>query len=413
MLYSHRQLAHELGYPWVEYWDFLGCFADLSSQEGLQKLEEYLTQQEMGRKAQQDLGENEASAFGKDLRASLCAQDLDPVLWPQPRRCPCECVSACGSSLPVRLSVPWVPQIGGRHQACPPLPVTAFGFGFLLIFLEAFSLLTLLVLSLEQGGWFCLVSEEEALMRDGLVVGVCAVPSVCHADSVTHLRSHFVCLTGCRGNCSNSISVRAFLDDEDDDMSLEEIKNRQNTARNNSQPTVRASRDSGCDILPLEQRTNLIEDEAQPCPHSSRNGFCRPLSGGKTQRGKGTEAVSGEEALSSPVSGLTVEFDKLKLQNLASGFSEIPNKSVKTRDEKNLTSRTEVVERDMVGPPAAARLGSSQARTESEMSAGIANMCLGPHCPGHEAQHSCTSASSEALGVAARKEPVQRLFLLG
>lgn len=77
VLYSHRQLAHELGYPWVEYWDFLGCFADLSSQEGLQKLEEYLAQQEVGRKAQRDLGENEASAFGEGLWASLCSQDLD------------------------------------------------------------------------------------------------------------------------------------------------------------------------------------------------------------------------------------------------------------------------------------------------------------------------------------------------
>lgn len=204
----------------------------------------------------------------------------------------------------------------------------------------------------------------------------------------------------------------AFLD-EDDDMSLEEIKNRQNTARNNSQPTVRAARDSGCDILPLEQRTSLIEDEAGPCPHSSRNGFCSPLSGGQTQRGKRTEAVSGEEALSSPVSGLTVEFDKLKLQNLASGFSETPNKSAKTRDEKILTSGTEAVDSDMVEPSAADRLGSSQARTESEMSAGIANLCLGPHCPSHEAPHSCTPAFSEPLGVAARREPVRRLFLLG
>ncbi|XP_059531848.1 ankyrin repeat and LEM domain-containing protein 2 isoform X2 [Myotis daubentonii] len=275
-----RQLAHELGYPWVEYWDFLGCFADLSSQEGLQKLEEYLAQQEVGRRAQQDLGENEASALG------------------------------------------------------------------------------------------------------------------------------------CRGTCSNSISVGAFLD-EDGDMSLEEIKNRQNTARNSGQPTVRASRVSGCNTLPLAQRTDLIEDEAGPCPHSSRNGFCSPLSGGQTQRGKRTEAASGEEALSSSVSGLTVEFDKLKLQNLGSAFSETPNKSVKTRDEKILTSGTEVVDSDMVEPSAADRLGSNQARTESEMSAGIANLCLSPHCPGHEAQHSCTSASSEPLGVAARREPVRRLFLLG
>ncbi|XP_036290225.1 ankyrin repeat and LEM domain-containing protein 2 isoform X2 [Pipistrellus kuhlii] len=273
-----RQLAHELGYPWVEYWDFLGCFADLSSQEGLQKLEEYLAQQEVGRKAQRDLGENEASAFG------------------------------------------------------------------------------------------------------------------------------------CRGKCSNPISVRAFLG-EDGDMSLEEIKNRQNTARNHSQPSARASRGSGGDI-PSEQRADLIEDAARSCPPSSRNGFCSPGGGGRTARGKRTEAASGEEALSSPVSGLTVEFHKLQLQNLGSGFPETPSESVETREEEILTARPEAVDSD-AEPPAADRLGSSQARTEGEISAGIANMCLGPHCPGHEAPHSCTSASSEPLGVTARKESVRRLFLLG
>ncbi|KAG8455961.1 hypothetical protein GDO86_001957 [Hymenochirus boettgeri] len=41
-----RELAHELGVPWVEYWDFLGCFIDLSSKEGLKKLEKYLANRE-------------------------------------------------------------------------------------------------------------------------------------------------------------------------------------------------------------------------------------------------------------------------------------------------------------------------------------------------------------------------------
>lgn len=54
-----RELAHELGFPWVEYWEFLGCFVDLSSQEGLRKLEEYLSHREMSEKAQQETGENE------------------------------------------------------------------------------------------------------------------------------------------------------------------------------------------------------------------------------------------------------------------------------------------------------------------------------------------------------------------
>ncbi|XP_076778441.1 ankyrin repeat and LEM domain-containing protein 2 isoform X2 [Arvicanthis niloticus] len=56
-----RELAHELGYPWVEYWEFLGCFVDLSSQEGLQRLEEYLFQKELSKKAQQEIDENEGS----------------------------------------------------------------------------------------------------------------------------------------------------------------------------------------------------------------------------------------------------------------------------------------------------------------------------------------------------------------
>uniref|UniRef100_A0A8C6RJ68 Ankyrin repeat and LEM domain-containing protein 2 n=1 Tax=Nannospalax galili TaxID=1026970 RepID=A0A8C6RJ68_NANGA len=71
-----RELAHELGYPWVEYWEFLGCFVDLSSQEGLQRLEEYLVLQETGKKVQQEIGENEAclgeraSTFGSRKKHS-------------------------------------------------------------------------------------------------------------------------------------------------------------------------------------------------------------------------------------------------------------------------------------------------------------------------------------------------------
>eukprot|EP00079_Xenopus_tropicalis_P014272 XP_004910629.1 PREDICTED: ankyrin repeat and LEM domain-containing protein 2 isoform X1 [Xenopus tropicalis] len=49
-----RVLAHELDVPWVEYWDFLGCFVDLSSQEGLRKLEEYLSKRETSERAQRD-----------------------------------------------------------------------------------------------------------------------------------------------------------------------------------------------------------------------------------------------------------------------------------------------------------------------------------------------------------------------
>lgn len=200
--------------------------------------------------------------------------------------------------------------------------------------------------------------------------------------------------------------MRAFLD-EDDDMSLEEIKNRQNTARSNTQPTVGAFGDSGCEILSLGQKTDLAEAASPTSPHSSRNGLCSPL-GGKTPK-----APSQEEALLSPVSGLAVEFDKLNLQNLGSSFSKTPNKSMKTRDKKILTSGMDAVESDSLEPPAAGKLGNNQIRTEGEMSAGIAKMCLGPDSPRHEAQHGCSSVSLEPSRVPATKEPIQRLFLSG
>ncbi|XP_068099521.1 ankyrin repeat and LEM domain-containing protein 2 isoform X2 [Hyperolius riggenbachi] len=49
-----RDLAHQLDVPWVEYWEFLGCFVDLSSQEGLGKLEEYLSKQDASERMQVD-----------------------------------------------------------------------------------------------------------------------------------------------------------------------------------------------------------------------------------------------------------------------------------------------------------------------------------------------------------------------
>ncbi|KAK0150246.1 Ankyrin repeat and LEM domain-containing protein 2 [Merluccius polli] len=53
-----RNLAHELGHPWAEYWDFLDSFLDLSSAEGLCKLEEYLSSKDF---SHQEAGENETS----------------------------------------------------------------------------------------------------------------------------------------------------------------------------------------------------------------------------------------------------------------------------------------------------------------------------------------------------------------
>ncbi|XP_048467371.1 ankyrin repeat and LEM domain-containing protein 2 isoform X2 [Rhincodon typus] len=47
-----RDLAHEMGHPWAEYWEFLGCFIDLAAPEGIQKIEDYLS-----KKAEQEGGD--------------------------------------------------------------------------------------------------------------------------------------------------------------------------------------------------------------------------------------------------------------------------------------------------------------------------------------------------------------------
>ncbi|XP_059192617.1 ankyrin repeat and LEM domain-containing protein 2 [Centropristis striata] len=56
-----RNLAHEMGHPWAEYWDFLDSFVDLSSTEGLRKLDEYLSKKDFSPRTHEEAGENETS----------------------------------------------------------------------------------------------------------------------------------------------------------------------------------------------------------------------------------------------------------------------------------------------------------------------------------------------------------------
>ncbi|KAF1578006.1 UNVERIFIED_CONTAM: Ankyrin repeat and LEM domain-containing protein 2, partial [Eudyptes pachyrhynchus] len=219
-----RELAHELGFPWVEYWEFLGCFVDLSSQEGLRKLEEYLSHREMSEKAQQETGENETCNRYK------------------------------------------TPHPSGKSK-----------------------------------------------------------------------------------KCCNSISVGAFLDEDDDDMSLEEIKNRQNAARNVSQPIVSkepsidAIGDAECDILSMERAVNIIETSDHPRHYekavsSSKNGFCNPVSSEKKISDR-KHLHDGEECLVSPVSNLMSEFESLSFQEqeVAGESSKITDK---TENERILAEGT-------------------------------------------------------------------------
>ncbi|XP_042523187.1 ankyrin repeat and LEM domain-containing protein 2 isoform X1 [Dipodomys spectabilis] len=268
-----RELAHELGYPWVEYWEFLGCFVDLSSQEGLQRLEEYLARQEMGRKAQQETRENEA-----------CHQD------------------------------------------------------------KAFT-------------------------------------------------------SGSAKKHSNSISVGAFLD-EDDGMSLEEMKNLQNTERSQSQLTIDAFGNLEYGALPLGQKADCGEGPGgYHHPHCSENGVSHSLSQRTPTWGR-QERPSGEADLLPPVSSLTLQFDKLNLKNP----SETSNGNRKTKDKKVLTSRKDAVEGALPASPLAAdRLGNSQVRTDREMPAGAVEMSQGPSSPGAQA----------ARVPGSTRNSTRKLFLFG
>ncbi|XP_075390910.1 ankyrin repeat and LEM domain-containing protein 2 isoform X2 [Tenrec ecaudatus] len=250
-----RDLAHDLGYPWVEYWEFLGCFVDLSSQEGLQKLEEYLTQHGAEEKTQHESGENE-----------------------------------------------------------------------------------------------------------------------------THVQNK---ASGTGKKCSNSISVRAFLD-EDEDMSLEEIKNWQNAARNaNPRPTGTFG-DLRRDILPVGQDVHLTDSPDVSSRRDGRNGFCDALSQARPCRGKDPVPLAGEDSFLSPVSGLTVKFDQLNLQNLGSDFCKTPGDK-EMENEVTLTPRVDSVGDDSSEPAfAALELGNNPLRTD-EVAAEVAHMSLDPSGPGHKA----------------------------
>ncbi|XP_018617852.1 ankyrin repeat and LEM domain-containing protein 2 isoform X2 [Scleropages formosus] len=198
-----RDLAHELGHPWVEYWDFLGSFVDLSSPEGLRKLEEYLSKKDFSECAQQETGENETSNRFK------------------------------------------TPSPGKPKKFC------------------------------------------------------------------------------------NSISVGAFLD-EGDDISLEEMKNRQNAALTSI--TAVCAREGlkgavgGLDfhILPMSHGADLIETAAEQdrlradkgLLSSGKNGLCSPPGSERTPNGE--RSIRGTSSgLFSPISNLMAEFERMSLQDVA------------------------------------------------------------------------------------------------
>ncbi|NXI58325.1 ANKL2 protein, partial [Chloroceryle aenea] len=305
-----RELAHELGFPWVEYWEFLGCFVDLSSQEGLRKLEEYLSHREMSEKAQQETGENETCNRYK------------------------------------------TPHPSGKSK-----------------------------------------------------------------------------------KCCNSISVGAFLDEDDDDMSLEEIKNRQNAARNISQPvvskepTIDVLGDAKCDILSMEHTVNFIETAEHPRHYekvaaSSKNGFCSPVSSERIISDR-KHLHDGEECLVSPVCNLMSEFESLSFQE-----QEVAGESNKiTENERILAAgasqaRTSKDHLDktccavsLAGssePSDTGKHGETKLRTEHKISSEKERLSMESGIQTNEAQqHQELSSRKFLFKASPTDDNSKKLFLLG
>ncbi|XP_064378172.1 ankyrin repeat and LEM domain-containing protein 2 [Dromaius novaehollandiae] len=308
-----RELAHELGFPWVEYWEFLGCFVDLSSQEGLRKLEEYLSHQEMSEKAQQETGENETC---------------------------------------------------NRYKAPHP--------------------------------------------------------------------------SGKSKKCCNSISVGAFLDEDDDDMSLEEIKNRQNAARNNSQPiaskepSIDALGDSECDILSMEHAVNIIETSDHPRQYekavsSSKNGFCNPVASERIISDR-KHLHDGEECLVSPVSNLMPEFERLSFQEqeVAGESNKITEKNENAGILAEGTSQVRIAKDQLdktcfavslansPEPSVTGKPGETKLRTENKIPSEMERPSVESGIQTNEARQ-CQESSSQKflLMTSPTNDNSKKLFLLG
>ncbi|KAM8961873.1 ankyrin repeat and LEM domain-containing protein 2 isoform 2-T2 [Pelodytes ibericus] len=282
-----RELAHELDVPWVEYWDFLGCFTDLSSQEGLGKFEEYLNKRELSERVTMESDHD------------ICNKYKTPS------------------------------PAGKGKKSC------------------------------------------------------------------------------------NSISVGAFLDEEED-MSLEEIKNRQNAALKHCLPVASA------ETIPVSECIMDTPIHSSGTQHNlAKPGFSSPLSSERILPGGRCHKVS-EEGILSPVSNLMAEFEKLTLAEMLIANEAQVSPFASERTITHSPSQVTVLN----DHDDASHAGLST-RTEcsdlSQIEQMLPNLSLqgSQSSPGSntELSHSCTSSESTSQHMVMKTPPKNQItrttFLLG
>lgn len=144
----------------------------------------------------------------------------------------------------------------------------------------------------------------------------------------------------------NSVSVGAFLDDEDE-MSLEEIKNRQNAALKNNLPLTSA------ETITIQECIMDTSPLQSSCRNDgSKRSSCSPLNNEIILPGERRHQPGLEGALLSPVSNLMAEFEKLSFGELkeASNGESPPNDCAMSQRLSEMTVSDDDVHLDSSSP---------------------------------------------------------------
>lgn len=242
-----------------------------------------------------------------------------------------------------------------------------------------------------------------------------------------HWKSFYMLLllklfTGKSKKSCNSISVGAFLDEDDDDMSLEEIKNRQNAARNISpslvskEPSIDTIGDAECDILSMECAGNIIETSAHPRHYekgaaSSKNGFCSPVSSERIISDR-KQLHDGSGCLMPPVSNLMSEFESLSFQEQeVAGVSH--KITEKTENEGILGKTCSAVSLASSEPSVTGKPGETKLRTDHKITLEKERASRESGIQTNKAQQRQELSSQKFLFKTSPTNDSLKLFLLG